>query len=66
MDPWRILPPFEGEHLWMGINKLADTYLPQGVAPRFPHGWLKKFGSPGYPHYDKVDSTWQSALEMKC
>ena len=25
--PWWLLPPFEGEYLWTGTNKLADTYL---------------------------------------
>ena len=33
----------------MGVDKQDGTYLPQGQAPRFPHGWLKIFGSPRYP-----------------
>ena len=34
---------------WMGADKLANIYLPQEQAPRFPHGWLKMAGSPRSP-----------------
>ena len=41
------------------VDKVACIYLPQGQAPRFPHGWLKIFNSLGYiPHYDLVDHRW--------
>ena len=42
----------------MDADKLVLTYVPHGQAPRFPHGWLKISGSPGYPTYDRVDHRW--------
>ena len=30
--PKRLLPPFKGEQLWMGVDKWADSYLPKGQA----------------------------------
>jgi hypothetical protein len=52
------MPPFKGEHLEQARAKLVGTYLLQGQALRFPHPWLKTFGSPKYAHYDWVDHTW--------
>ena len=40
-------------------NEFSNTYLIQGQAhTRFPHGWLKIYGSQGYPHYVWVDHRW--------
>ena len=52
----------------MGVDKLTCTYLPQGPAPRFPHGWLKVSSSPKYPLYDWMDTPTmvEYALQIKC
>lgn len=65
--PWRMLPPGGPEKLdWLGCGQ-ANLHLrqsPQWQTPRFPHGWLKTFGSTIYSHYDWVGCTgrvhWKS------
>ena len=37
---------------WICADKQTGTYLPQGQAPMFPHGWLDIYESPRYPNYD--------------
>lgn len=54
-DPWRLIPPFEGEHL-NGCRQAGQP--PQGQAPRFPYEWLNKSSFPKYPHYDGVNHRW--------
>ena len=51
------MPSFEGEHLKHARTKLIG-YLLQGQALKFPHTWLKIYGSPKYAHYDWVNHTW--------
>ena len=43
---------------WTVLDKSTCTYIPQGLAPRFPDGWLKISGSPKYPHHDCMDHRW--------
>ena len=49
--PWRLLPPFRGEHLngWAQTSQHAPiSNFPQGQALRVPRGWIKKSSSRGY------------------
>ena len=50
--PWRLLPPFQSEHLgWVWASWPALIYLTEKQAARFPHDWWKIFGSAGCSHY---------------
>jgi hypothetical protein len=52
--PLTIIVYVQGRTPCKGTDKAAGTYLPQGPAPRFRHGWFNISSSPGYPHYDWV------------
>ena len=44
--PWRLLPPFGGEHLELAQNNQRAPISPKGKPPRVLHGWLENSGSP--------------------
>lgn len=46
---WTTIASFWRWTFRMGMNKLADTNLPPGQAPRFPHNWLKYSILPNLP-----------------
>ena len=54
-QPNTTITSFQRWTTWTGTNELADTYLTQEQAPRFPHGWLKLSSSLGCPCYNWMD-----------
>ena len=49
--PQKTTAFFKGEHLQQAQTNWPAPISPQGQTPRFPHGWLKMFGLPGYPRW---------------
>jgi hypothetical protein len=57
-SPWRILPPFEGEHLERAERSWLAPISPTSKRLGSHMGWLEKSSIPKYPHYDWVDHMW--------